>query len=158
MKTKRLILIALGLVAVLLVLWSVQAGSALTTLLSGGSSKESVPMVEKVRPQVSVSLDKDKHGIEILARHLKNVKKVEMLVGYEYKGRANPPLLASGAPQQDSYWAHFRFESCSRGECLFYPVKDADFTLTLSYADGESLDFKAPIIFSQISQDTPLNF
>lgn len=112
--------------------------------------------MENGKLEVLATKDKDGYGLQILVRGFKNVKKVEMLVNYTYKGKENPPLLASGTPQQDSYWAHFRFESCSRGDCLYYKVSEAKFQLTLNYQDGESKEYSSLIKTSNISQNSPL--
>jgi hypothetical protein len=105
-------------------------------------------------PEVSVTKDKDGYGLQIMTRGYTHVKSVEILVGYSYKGKENPSMVASGVPQQDSYWAHFRFESCSRGDCVRYKVKEARFSLTLNYEDGESRDFTSIISLDSVTDNT----
>lgn len=119
--------------------------------LGQGPVKEEIV---KNAPSVLVTRDDDGHGLQIMAKDFRTVKKVEMLVGYTYKGIDNPPLLASGPPQQNSYWAHFRFESCSRGDCIYYKISEAKFQLTLKYEDGESRDYTSVIKLPEISKDT----
>ena len=112
--------------------------------------------IGKESPEVVVSRDRDGYGLEITARNFSGVRKVEMVVGYDFRGRSNPPLVASGAPQQNSYWAHFRFESCSRGDCLFYKIDKAKFNLTLSFEDGETQDYRSEIEMTKTFKDLSL--
>lgn len=128
----------------------VQTREKLTPLGNGATIKE----VVKTVPSVLVTRDNDGYGLQILARDFEGVKKVEMLIGYSYKGKDNPSMVASGAPQQNSYWAHFRFESCSRGDCVKYKVNEARFQLTLNYTDNESKDYTSVINIPEVSKDT----
>lgn len=144
----------------------VAAFAFVTFFLILNSRRETLPLqltenkkvqLEKGVTEVLATKDKDGYGLQILARGFKNVKSVEMLVSYNYRGKENPPLLASGAPQQNSYWAHFRFESCSRGDCLYYKINEAKFQLTLTYEDGTSFDSSSVINISKVSTDTSIN-
>lgn len=112
--------------------------------------KESV----KSEPAVLVTRDSDGYGLQIMSRGFSGVKKVEMLVGYTYNGKQNPSMVAAGAPQQESFWAHFRFESCSRGDCVKYKVNEAKFQLTLNYLDGESKNYTSVIKIPEVSKET----
>ncbi len=153
MKNKKLIVIllaALVLVFLMLVLRS-------RTVLTGRSRPEnSTAKTEKVMPTVLVTKDKDGYGLQFEATGFEKVRKVEMLVKYLYRGKENPSLVASGAPQQNSYWAHFRFESCSRNDCVRYKTDMVDFRLTLNYDDGESREYKNSVVLFNITQKTPL--
>lgn len=119
-------------------------------VLTIGDSRSN-QIVERKPPQVLVIKDDDGYGLQITARGYEEVRKVEMVVSYNYKGKPNPPLLASGAPLANSYWAHFRFENCSRGDCLYYKIDEAEFRLTLTYDDGETADYSKVIHLPQIS-------
>ena len=128
----------------------VQTREKLAPLGRGNVQKEII----KTIPSVLVTRDSDGYGLQIMARDFEGVKKVEMLVGYSYRGKENPSMVASGSPQQNSYWAHFRFESCSRGDCIRYKVNEAEFQLTLNYSDGESKDYTSVIKIPQVTKDT----
>lgn len=118
--------------------------------LGAGLKKEAA----KSEPVVLVTRDNDGYGLQIMSRGFSGVKKVEMLVGYTYNGKQNPSMVAAGAPQQESFWAHFRFESCSRGDCVKYKVNEAKFQLTLNYLDGESKNYTAVIKIPEVSKET----
>ena len=110
--------------------------------------------VAKTTPSVLMTRDSDGYGLQIMARDFEGVKRVEMLVAYSYAGKQNPSMVATGSPQQNSYWAHFRFESCSRGDCVKYKVSEAKFQLTLNYLDGESKDFTSVVKIPEVTKDT----
>lgn len=154
LKSKKMILVVVVAIVCAIFFLILLSRPVQTTQSSSNGNKTT--LVEKGRPEVLVTKDKDGYGLQFLARGFKNVKKVEMLVSYSYKGKENPSLLASGLPQQDSYWAHFRFESCSRGDCLYYKVREAKFQLTLIYNDGSASDHSSTVNFSQITTNTPL--
>ena len=146
---KKFIVILIGALVLVLLVLILRKNYVQTGILRGGET-----ILAKTTPTVLVSKDPDGYGLEISVRDFKKVRKVEMLVSYVYRGRAKPPLLASGSPQQDSYWAHFRFESCSRGDCVYYKVEEAKFNLTLNYEDGENLDFSSSIPLASVSKET----
>lgn len=151
MKIRKIVLILLAAI-ILVIVFFVFRSKSVQTERAGP-----VPSLEKKTPTVLVTKDKDGYGLQILARGFKNVRKVEMLVKYQYRGKENPSLVASGTPQQDSYWAHFRFESCSRGDCVRFKTDQADFRLTLNYEDGESREYQSPVKLADVSQETPIS-
>lgn len=148
-KNKKLVGIILAALALAVAILILRSKAVETNVF-----QKSSPLIKKSTPTVLATRDEDGYGLQILAKDFKNVRKVEMLIKYTYKGKENPPLVASGAPQQDSFWAHFRFESCSRGDCLYYKVNQVELNLTLSYQDGENTDYYQTVELDQVSIET----